>query len=359
MEVRVGVGHQIYCLPMLIAGKELVKLADFGSSVVGMGGLGDPITVQQFTTLENAPPEYLLMGSRARQGFSADTFPLGLCFLHLLTGHEPYEILMQDVYCPPYLITRLQELWSPDDSEDQYYVVKEAVQSTVMGKDVAEPHNAGYEGAVLAHTLYRYVILFGSLHCDDIDIDTPVWTALQHALLGDPISSSSPSTEKFSSKRGFRKIQRHNHTDNKGHARHATRDECQRLYSRDRAVWGLHEGRHPIMRSVRDRLQSMGNGALKLLERMVHFDPSRRCTMFEALISPVFAPLLDTSLTPEQVASLSVHPRLPSSPTSRSRSSSPRGFLQRSPSGALQHGVAFMHYYRSPEDGGIESIPVV
>lgn len=363
VEMRIGIGHQIYCLPMLTAGKELVKLADFGTSVMGEGGLGDPITVQQFTTLENVPPEFLLMGSFARQGFSADTFPLGLCYLHLLTGYEPYEILLQDVFCPPYLISRLQELWSPEDIEDQYYVVKEAVQSTVVEEESStEVHNAGYEGALLAHTLYRYLILFGALHGDDVDISSPVWTTVQQSLRGDDSFSSSSSGVKLPSSQGTsRRIQRRYHGDGRREAQSTddARDECRRRYARDRAVWSVHEGHHPVMRSVRDRLHSMGKGALKMLERMVHFDPSRRCTMFEALISPLFAPLLDTSLTPEQVALLSSRRGLPSSPISRPRSASPRSFLQRSPSGALQHGVAFMHYYRSPEDGGIENIPVV
>lgn len=350
---------------MLTAGKELIKLADFGTSVVGMGGLGDPITVQQFTTLENAPPEFLLMGSLARQGFSADTFPLGLCYLHLLTGYEPYEILMQDVYCPPYLISRLQGLWSPGDTEDQYYVVKEAIQSTVLDEEGVDSHNAGYEGALLAHTLYRYLILFGSLHDDDIDITSPVWTMVQQVLRGDDSPSSSPSSSmefplgQGLSRRTQRRYRGGSESGTRNAAEAAARDECRRRYARDRAVWSIHQGSHPVMCSVRDRLESLGKGALKLLERMVHFDPSRRCTMFEALISPLFAPLLDTSLTPEQIASLSTCQGLPSSPISRQRSTSPRSFLQRSPSGALQHGVAYMHYYRRPEDGGIENIPVV
>ena len=197
VDMRVGIGHQVYCLPMLLQGKELVKLADFGTSVVGLGGLGDPISMQQFTTLENVPPEFLLLGSGARQGFSADTFPMGLCFLHLLTGYEPYEILMQDVYCPPYLIHKLSALWSPDDIEDPFYVIKEAVDTSVFdgsddgGDDAAAAHSAGYEGALLAHTLYRYLVLFGALRTDDVDIDSPVWAEVRHSLAGDGSSNDN------------------------------------------------------------------------------------------------------------------------------------------------------------------------
>ena len=184
-------------------------------------------------------------------------------------------------------------------------------------------------------------------------------------MRGDDSPSLSPSSSmEFPSGQGLsRRTQRRyrggSESGTRNAAEAAARDECRRRYARDRAVWSIHQGSHPVMCSVRDRLESLGKGALKLLERMVHFDPSRRCTMFEALISPLFAPLLDTSLTPEQIASLSTRQGLPSSPTSRQRSTSPRSFLQRSPSGALQHGVAYMHYYRRPEDGGIENIPVV
>ena len=65
--------------------------------------LNPPHPSPQFTTLENTPPEFLICGSAARQAFSADTFPLGLATLHLLTGQEPYEELLVDVRCPAYL----------------------------------------------------------------------------------------------------------------------------------------------------------------------------------------------------------------------------------------------------------------
>ena len=54
----------------------------------------------QFTTLENTPPDFLLLGTMARQDYSADMFGLGLCWLHLLTGRAPYEELMDSLQCP-------------------------------------------------------------------------------------------------------------------------------------------------------------------------------------------------------------------------------------------------------------------
>ena len=48
------------------------------------------------------------------------------------------------------------------------------------------------------------------------------------------------------------------------------------------------------MVSARERIEALGKGGARLLERMVHLDPSRRCTMFDALTSPVFACLRES-----------------------------------------------------------------
>jgi serine/threonine protein kinase len=89
--LNVGFGEKVFCLPLRLEETDLIKLADFGTSTVGAGSLGDPIGPDQFSTLENTPIEYLLLGSEARQAYSADTFCLGLCFLHLLTGLTTYQ----------------------------------------------------------------------------------------------------------------------------------------------------------------------------------------------------------------------------------------------------------------------------
>lgn len=48
VELRIGYGRYVYCLVMDEAqNSPLIKLADFGTSAVGSGGLGDPITLQQ------------------------------------------------------------------------------------------------------------------------------------------------------------------------------------------------------------------------------------------------------------------------------------------------------------------------
>ncbi len=336
IDMCVGFGQHVFCLPLKASSQELVKLADFGTSVVGAGGLGDPITVQQFTTLENTPPEFLLLGSMARQAFSADTFPLGLAYFHLLTGVEPYEALLADIYCPPYLIRQLQQVWSPKDVGDQYYVIQEVVNTCRLDDEEAL-HAEGYDGAILCHTLYRYLVIFGAP--EEWEADSLALEVCQHAL-GLP--------EVVGACRRMRRSRRVNHKEQEAHL------ECQRRYKEDQSVWSWKYGNHPLMRRVRERLHSMDKGATRLLERMTHFDPSRRCTMFEALTSSLFTPLLDVRKSSDVRGEGFGHLRGNGSNTNLRVS--PRT-LPRSPTGNAM--VKFMHYYRHIDDGGVEVLPLV
>lgn len=63
-----------------------VKLADYGSADSSSENIGKRVTLDQFTTLENTPIEFLLEGDAAQQSFAADTFSLGLSLFHLFTG---------------------------------------------------------------------------------------------------------------------------------------------------------------------------------------------------------------------------------------------------------------------------------
>lgn len=63
-----------------------IKLADYGTADSNVDSLGKPVALDQFTTLENSPVEFLLEGDAAVQSFASDTFSLGLCLLHLFTG---------------------------------------------------------------------------------------------------------------------------------------------------------------------------------------------------------------------------------------------------------------------------------
>lgn len=339
LEMCIGFGNYVYCLPLFTASKDLVKLADFGTSVVGAGGLGDPITVQQFTTLENTPPEFLLLGSMARQAFSADTFPLGLAYFHLLTGYEPYEALLADVYCPPYLLHQLRQVWSPKDVEDQYYVIQEVVNTCRLDAE-DEVHAEGYDGAILCHTLYRYLVIFGA---------PEEWEAASLAL--DVCQQALGLPDNAASSRRMRRTKRACTKESE------SRMACQSQFQADHAIWGWKTGSHPLMRKVRERLQDMGKGAARLLERMTHFDPARRCTMFEALTSPLFAPLVDSSRGNDSRGVGYGHLHSGSTSGASSPRTSPRT-LPRSPHGN-HFNVKFMHYFRSLDDGGTEVLPQV
>ena len=99
---------------------------------------------RNITTLENCPPDFLILGNLARQSFSADAYALGLCVLHLLVGAMPYEELMQAVKCPDDLADEWSRIWMEDD---QYLPLRRVVKYD--------------SGGVLQDTLYRTFVLFG------------------------------------------------------------------------------------------------------------------------------------------------------------------------------------------------------
>ena len=47
VRMHVAFGDVNFLLPISANGLELVKMSDFGTSVVGAAGMGEPITVQQ------------------------------------------------------------------------------------------------------------------------------------------------------------------------------------------------------------------------------------------------------------------------------------------------------------------------
>jgi hypothetical protein len=99
------------------------------------------------------------LGSKVRSSsYEADTFCIGLSYLHLLTGHAPYEELMSDVRCPDVMRHQLALLWETSDESDPYHVISQVNKSlqfdgsSVPCDDVQN---------VLYDTLYRYVVLLG------------------------------------------------------------------------------------------------------------------------------------------------------------------------------------------------------
>jgi hypothetical protein len=266
-------------------------MADFGTSIVGARELGDSITVKQFTTLENTPVEFLLHGSHARQSYSADTFMLGISMLHLLAGHEPYEELLKDVRCTPYLYKSLMKHWDTSDIESPYFVISQVMSSLVVEDDSDETDtkialDARGPGAVICDTLYRYLVLFGQ----PSDAETqqwsanPIWLALMDSLGFDlPDTFLGPDIGHKQKELRRRHLVKSNVP--------TTKIDSIEQYRADRAVWALHSGTHPIMKSARVRMEALGSSAWWVLERMVSFDPARRCSMKEVIRSNLFVSL--------------------------------------------------------------------
>ena len=217
----------------------IAKLADFGTADTRPEGIGAPLRPHHFTTLENSPPEYLIDGDACTQGFGADTWALGLCGLHLLTGCAPYEEVMEGVVCPPPLAAALRAIWVgeaesmtslPASSQPQRRGKRGAAAAAVVAP-LPPTHTYRVVGAViaegdesaarlLADTLYRVLVLKGwegaaaPASADVVQLigggnagaaggyaqTNPVWALLHSALLGNtsgtPSSSSTTPVEK-------------------------------------------------------------------------------------------------------------------------------------------------------------------
>jgi serine/threonine protein kinase len=144
--LRYGVGSNIFRLRMHPSAAYIAKLGDYGTVVIGSDTDGKPISIGQFTTLENTPPDYLILGNAAEQGGGHDSFGLGLCLFHLFTGHCPYEEILDDVFCPDNLKGKLRTIWKQRSHN--------VIHSVMMD-------NNGMEDHTLYDTLYRFLVLFG------------------------------------------------------------------------------------------------------------------------------------------------------------------------------------------------------
>ena len=101
------------------------QLADYGTADLRAESDGCPVTLAQITTLENTPPEQLILGDCSTQGNGHDCFGLGLCMLHLFTGHAPYEEILESVSCPKMLKNKVSERASLLEDENTRDEVRE------------------------------------------------------------------------------------------------------------------------------------------------------------------------------------------------------------------------------------------
>jgi hypothetical protein len=230
--MRYGLGEHMFALRTARERAVVAKLADYGTANVDSGSSGQQVTIAQFTTLENTPPDFLILGDHATQGHGHDCFGLGLCMLHLFTGHAPYEEILDEVSCPNDLKKRLSQIWECEDEAD-YSVVRSVILSDVY-KDEEGNILEGEPDQVLYDTFYRFLVLFGIPDVSQRLYGSKVWVAVKEAL------------EESQDGRGKGKSRKHN-------KRKDENDSNQ--YIRDRRKFSLAHGNNEFIARARKGLE--------------------------------------------------------------------------------------------------------
>jgi hypothetical protein len=178
--LRYGLGGHTFSLRSPRERDIVAKLADYGTANIDSGSNGKQVSIAQFTTLENTPPDFLILGDSACQGHGHDSFGLGICMLHLFTGHAPYEEILSDVSCPPHLKKRLCQIWESED-EAQYSVVRSVILADVY-KDEEGHILEGEPDDTLYDTLYKFLVLFGIPKLSPALESCKVWVVVKETL---------------------------------------------------------------------------------------------------------------------------------------------------------------------------------
>ena len=265
---RYGLGSHTYALRLPTERACIAKLADYGTAVVSTESNGAPATIGQFTTLENTPPEFMILGDAATQGHGHDAFGLGLCMLHLFTGHAPYEEILQEVTCPAGLKQKLRRIWESETSEG-YDVIRSVILADVS-KDERGRIIEGQPDEVLYDTLYRYLVLFG---IPDIKFGVKehpkVWRAIMSSLEG---------------KKG------------KTYGKNSGYSSNRNQFLRDQRKYSLSHGNNRYIARARDRMASV-DGAIELMRSLVTFEPEKRATAIEVMNSKMMEKFREDSNT--------------------------------------------------------------
>ena len=277
--LRYALGSHIFDLRMNTARAFIVKLTDFGTANLRMDSNGEPVTIGNFTTLENIPPEFMIVGDAAKQGHVQDSFALGLCMLHLFTGQSPYEEIMETVKCPQVLKTKLTRIWIK--SQRGFDVIK----SVILG-NLCEDDNGNFDGEIdeiLFDTLYRYLVLFGIP--DDkqqMKDGARVWGAINSCLISQdyPPRPNSRPTRKAAT---IRTIESEN-------------DVVQ--FKSDSEKFSLQHGNNMHIAHARELLLKT-DGAMDLFRSLVVFDPKKRASVLDVINSRFMAVLRSNGETPE------------------------------------------------------------
>lgn len=263
--LRYGLGSHTFAVNMSAEHAYIAKVADYGTANIRPDSNGQPVTIAQFTTLENTPPDFMILGDLAKQGHAHDCFGLGLCMLHLFTGHAPYEEILEKVKCPPGFKKRLRNIWE-NENEKGYDIIRSVILTDVY-KDDAGNVIDGEPDETLYDTLYRFLVLFG---IPDVQFESKrcpkVWKAIHDSLL-------PPSSQKSG------KPTRGNQSDVSIYRRHCN-------------TYSIQYGNNEYIARARKRLTSM-DGGMELLFRLCSFDPSTRATALEVLNSPFMANLAE------------------------------------------------------------------
>jgi hypothetical protein len=111
----------------------------------------------------------MLLGSNATQGYEADAWALGLCWLHLLAVDAPYEEIMEEIKCPISLFRELCKIWCcPNDKKSSYYVLWQGALEYAPNV------------RTLADTLWRQLVMCGNIW--EKLSENPVVRLLRNAL---------------------------------------------------------------------------------------------------------------------------------------------------------------------------------
>ncbi|CAB9496345.1 Conserved hypothetical, protein [Seminavis robusta] len=254
--LRYGLGSKTFALQMPIENALIAKIADYGTADMQSETTGQPVTSNRFTTFENTPPDFLILGNAAKQGHGHDLFGLGLCMLHLFTGKAPYEEILDDVKCPPFFKKSLRNLWESENAVG-YSVIQTLIFAGLFKDD--EGNYDGEPDETLYDTLYRFLVLFG----------IPEKT-FQRKECGKVWKAISDSFCNEGTRQG----------------------KDFRTFQSDRRKYSISNGSNKFIERARRNLRAIPGG-MELLMSLVHFDPDKRATALDVLNSEFFAPLLE------------------------------------------------------------------
>ena len=249
----------------------IVKLADYGTADISPETLGLPITMAQFTTLENVSPDFYILGTNARQDFNADSFSLGLSFLHLLTGSMPYEEILEEVTCPPALIEVWRQTWGERMAVDN----NNNNNDDDRGLYVALKRILRYDENIntVPNTLYRFFVMLGLPNMEH-DQDEILYDYKENPILNVMKKMFKLSFKKRSSNKNKSKTLK-----GKG--------KLWDKYSKQCKEFNIFNGTNEYMQRGQKRMENI-RGSKDLLKSLLHYNPNKRITMRDAIEHETF-----------------------------------------------------------------------